>query len=361
MSALLRYLSIILLLALAGCQRAPEAERQMANYLDRVGRVLQQDWQPYNAEQLAQYRFDARRERLLDIPDLRISLLDLIVDTNDCRPLQQRISERNSVLGKVMPWSHRLAYDGELVRALEQCSQLLYQQDQQRLSKQMAELAASKRATLPATFWNALNASEEFESYLRFADQPLPVSASPLTDQTAINALNDLAQTGAALPQHLPPDRQHIDTLLQALQQSQRSGQLITSLAQTTHGLRQATQMLRAPAPRLLCPMQAPSARSKILLNVFVLFYAGEIQPYLAQLQRLGQPWAEAVIKLRAVPEIPDATAAGLDRLAGGSDSLWGEYQTALAEHTQAWQDLLGACQSQPGQSGWSIPAATED
>lgn len=362
MSTLLRYLPFVLVFALPGCERAPEAERQMTNYLDRVGRVLQQDWQPYNAEQLAQYRFGARRERMLDIPELRISLLDLIVDTNDCRPLQQRISERNSVLGKVMPWSHRLAYDGELLRALDQCSQLLKQQeDKQRLGKQMTDLSASKRATLAATFWNALNASEEFESYLRFADQPLPITTSPLNDQAAVNALNALAQTGAALPQRLPPDRQQIDALLQALQQSQRGGQLITSLVQTTHGLQQTTQMLRATEARLLCPMQAPSERSKILLNVFVLFYAGEIQPYLAQLQRLGQPWAEAVIKLRAVPEIPDATAAGLDRLAGGSNSLWGEYQTTLAEHTQAWQDLLGACQSQPGQSGWSNPTAAED
>ena len=52
--------------------------------------------------------------------------------------------------------------------------------------------------------------------------------------------------------------------------------------------------MLRAQPATYLCPMNQPSERSKILLNVFVLFYAGEIQPYLAQLQRLGEPWAAA-------------------------------------------------------------------
>lgn len=350
-------LLLVLLLTLAGCQRAPEAERQMQNYLDRIARVLQQQWQPFEPDQLADYRFPARRERMIDIPPLRISLLDLIVDTNDCRLLQQRISERNSVLGKVMPWSHRLVYDGELLRALEHCTTLLNQQDDQpALGEQLTALAASKRATLSATYWNALNASEEFEDYLRFANQPLPISSSQITDQDAVAALRKLTEIGAALPQQLPPDRAHIDALLQALQQSQRSSQLITSLAQTTHGLQQATQMLQATDSRLLCPMQAPSARSKILLNVFVLFYAGEIQPYLAQLQRLGQPWAEAVIALRAVPNIPDATAHSLDRLAGEQNSLWEEYQAALTKHTQAWQDLLGACESQPGQSGWQTP-----
>ncbi|MEH6491177.1 DUF3080 family protein [Halopseudomonas sp.] len=358
MSALLRLIPFALLLALYGCQRPPEAQRQMDNYLDRVGRVLQQDWQSFQPETLAPYRFGPRRERVLSIAPLRIGLLDLIVDTNDCRELQQRISERNTVLGKVMPWSHRLAYDGELLRALQQCTTLLAKQDdKEALREQLAAIAASKTNSLPATYWNALNTSEEFEQYLRFADQPLPVSANPLTDQTAIDALSDLARVGANLPHALPPDRTTLDALFRTLQRSQQGSQLITSLAQTTHGLQQATQMLQATEARLLCPLQAPSARSKILLNVFVLFYAGEIQPYLAQLQRRGQPWAATIAELRAVPGIPPATAEALERLAVTESSLWVRYQAAVAEHTQAWQDLLGACQSQPGQSGWQGPA----
>jgi len=354
MSTLLRIIPIALLLTLCGCQRPPEAQRQMANYLDRVSRVLQQDWQPFQPESLSAYRFGPRRERVLSIAPLRISLLDLIVDTNDCRELQQRISERNTVLGKVMPWSHRLAYDGELLRALQHCTALLAERDdKQALQEQLSAIAASKTSSLPATFWNALNSSEEFEQYLRFADQPLPVSSQPLTDQAAIEALRELANVGAELPHRLPPERASLDAQLRTLQLSQHGGQLITSLAQTTHGLRQATQMLQATEARLLCPMQAPSERSKILLNVFVLFYAGEIQPYLAQLQRLGQPWAAAIGELRAVPGIPAATAQALDRLAGREASLWERYQAAVAAHTQAWQDLLGACQSRPGQRGW--------
>ena len=350
-------LLLFLLVLLAGCQRAPQAQDQMSNYLDRVARVLKQDWQPFAADELAQYRFAARRDRMRSIAPLRMGLLDLIVEAKDCRLLQQRISERNSVLRKVIPWTHRLAYDGELLRALDQCAALLAQQDQQpALREQLAAIATSKRNSLPATYWNALNASEEFEQYLRFADQPLPDSSQPLSDQAAVLALKELASIGAALPMRLPPDKATLDHLLQTLQRSERSGQLITSLAQTTHGLNQATQMLQATESRLLCPMQAPSAKSKILLNVFVLYYAGDIQPYLAQIQRVGQPWADAIVALRAVPGIPTATAAALDRLAGKQSSLWEQYQQALADHTHAWQDLLGACQSQPGQRGWQVP-----
>ena len=339
-----------------GCQRAPDAEQQMDNYLGRVARVLKQEFIPFDANQLSQYRLAERRDRLHDIPAERISLLDLLIDVHQCKPLQQRIAERNSVLGKVMPWSSRLGYEGELLRALDSCRQSLADDPQQQeLLTELSDIAERKRSQLPAVFWNAINASSEAEHYLRFATEPLPVTSAPLTDE-ALPALQQLTAIGSALPEHLPPPVGELDPLFQALQRSQRSSQLITALAQTRHGLQQATAMLRAQPATYLCPMNQPSERSKILLNVFVLFYAGEIQPYLAQLQRLGEPWAAQIKQLRAVAHIPPATAQALDRLAGNPEALWDSYRQAVDEHTRAWQDVLGACQSAPGQAGWQTP-----
>lgn len=357
MRSLLTLLVLLSITALGvGCQPAPEAQRQMDNYLERVARVLKQDFAPFDADQLSQYRLPERRERLYDIPAERISLLDLLIDVNQCKPLQQRIAERNSVLGKVMPWSSRLGYEGELLRALDSCRLNLADDPQQEdLQTSLNAIAERKRSQLPAVFWNALNGSSEVEHYLRFATEPLPVTSDALTD-TALPALQQLTVLGSGLPQRLPPPVTELDPLFQALQRSPTSSQLITALAQTRHGLHQATTMLRARPANYLCPMNQPSERSKILLNVFVLFYAGEIQPYLAQLQRLGEPWAEEITRLRAVPQIPPATAQTLDRLAGTPDALWERYQQAVADHTRAWQDVLGACQSAPGQAGWQTP-----
>lgn len=338
-----------------GCQPTPDAERQMDNYLERVARVLKQDVAPFDTNQLSHYRLPERRERLYDIPTERISLLDLLIDVNQCKPLQQRIAERNSVLGKVMPWSSRLGYEGELIRALDNCRHTLENDPQQQdLLTSLNDIAERKRSQLPAVFWNAINASSETENYLRFANEPLPVSEI-LSDE-ALPALQQLTAIGNALPERLPPPTSELDPLFQALQRSPHSSQLITALAQTRHGLHQATTMLRARPANYLCPMNQPSERSKILLNVFVLFYAGEIQPYLAQLQRLGEPWAEQIRQLRAVPHIPPATAQALDQLVGTPASLWGSYRQAVEEHTRAWQDVLGACQSAPGQAGWQTP-----
>lgn len=347
---------ITLCLLLTGCERAPPAVQQMDNYLERLGRVLDHEYAEYDVTELSDYRLPERRERLVEIEPMRISLLELLVDTRRCKPLQQRVTERNSILGKVMPWSHRLAFEGELIRAMEDCIITLAEDSNRKeLRAELQQLAADKRAQLPAVFWNALNASEEFEYYLRFANEPLPIQAHALEDHQAVLALNRLAQIGESLLLRLPPGRPELQSWFQALHQSERGSQLIHSLSRLTHTLQQATAMLNSPAARQLCPLGKPTSRSRVLLNVFVLFYAGEIQPYIAQIQRLGEPWQQGLSALASTPGIPAATANYLDTLAASERSLWQRYQRQLTSHSEAWQEVLGACQMRPGQSGWKL------
>lgn len=352
---MLRVIAILIVCALTtACQRAPEASRQMDNYLDRVGRVLGQEWQPWDEDELSRYRLPPRRSRMQPVPQLRLGMLDLVVESNKCPTLQQTIAQRNSSLGKVMPGSHLLAYEGELLRNLDACLDII-KDDAERsaLHQQLSDIADSKRTSLPTAFWNALNASPEFEQYLRFNDQPLPISDVALTDHTAIDALLDLAAIGRALPAQLPPGQSTLEPLFEALQRSDRGGQLIHSLSRLSHSLDQATAMLRARPPAFLCPMGQPTQRSRTLLTVFTTFYAGDIQPQMAQAQRLGQPWQDAIFSLSQTQQIPVATADYLQRLAGEQGSLWERYQRSIQAHSEAWQDVLGACQQRPGQPGW--------
>lgn len=341
-------------LLLVGCERVPEASAQMDNYLQRVGRVLDAPWTQFDSQDLSRYRFDPRRERMLNVATQRIGMLELLVESRRCPRLQQSVSQRNSSLGKVMPWSHRLAADGELIQALDECVDVIDDDpSRQALQAELQQIAAAKRKELPAVFWNALNASSEMEYYLRFADSPLPVSTSALADQAAIDALQQLSAIGQALPGRLPPPRATLEEHFQALQRSQRGSELIHSLARLTHMLEQVTAMLGSERAQKLCPLGQPTPRSQILLNVFVTYYAGEIQPYLAQVQRLGQPWQQSLDQLAQVPAIPESTKSYLQALAGPEDALWTRYQQQLAAHSSAWQDVLGRCQSSPGQSGW--------
>jgi hypothetical protein len=179
------------------------------------------------------------------------------------------------------------------------------------------------------------------------------VQDQPLEDRLGAEALQQLAMAGQSLPAQLPPSRPDLDAAFLALYQSERSSQLIHSLSRLTHTLEQATTMLGNPAVARLCPMGQPTSQSRILLNVFVLFYAGEIQPQMAQVQRLGRPWSESIMQLSSVPEVPSATADYLTLLAAGETSLWQRYQSQISAHSQAWQTVLSNCGMRPGQAGW--------
>jgi len=354
----LRLLALLSLLALAACQPADDGLALQADYLQRLNNAVEGDQAAdFDRAQLLRYRMPARRERLIEIPEMRIGLLELLLDVRRCPALQQQISLRNSSLGKQLPPSSRLAYEGDLLRALDACRTALQQSENPALRAALDALAAQKRAQLPAVFWNALNGSPEVERYLRFAEQALPLA--PGEDSAAHAALAHLARLGNALPQTLPPPAAQLDPLFFALHSSPQGGQLITSLASLRHSLNQASHILEdRQRHRPVCPLGQTTPRGRILQNIFVKYYAGALQPYLAQVHQRGQGWSHSLRQLGAAPQIPPATHGYLLSLGGLEQSLWADFQAATARHVLAWQDTLQSCGLAPGQSGWTGDAA---
>ena len=342
---------LLCLLLLAACGPANDGLALQSDYLERLQRSLDAaDVDAFDSRSVSQYRLPARRERLSEIPELRIGLLDLVIDARRCPHLQQLISQRNSSLGKQLLPSQRLGYEGDLLRAIDDC--LPHLPDSASLKGTLQRLAAEKRRQLPAVFWNALNGSPEFEHYLRFADQALPLGSQE--DNAALDALQRLASLGAALPHQLPPGSDTLDPLFFALYASEQGGQLITSLASLRHTLDAGSELLeQRQRTRPLCPLGKATPRGRILQNIFVKFYAGGLQPYLAQIDQRGQQWQAALHQLQRVEGIPAATREHLQRLAGEQDGLWLAFRAATARHVKAWQTVLNSCGLAPGQTGW--------
>lgn len=349
----MKRLALLLCLALlTGCNPADSGLALQNDYLERLNRALEADgFAAFDSRSTSQYRLPPRRERLLALPELRISLLDLVIDARRCPRLQQLISQRNSSLGKQLVPSQRLGYEGDLLRAIDDC--LPHLQEDSSLRATLQRLANDKRDQLPAVFWNALNGSPEFEGYLRFSDQALPVTAHE--DSAALDALQQLAALGQALPQNLPPPAEQLEPLFFALYASDQGGQLITSLASLRHTLEAGSDLLEQRQQRRpLCPLGQATPRGRILQNIFVKFYAGGLQPYLAQVDQRGQQWQAALLHLQRTNGIPAATREHLLRLAGEQDSLWQDFRDATARHVKAWQTLLNSCGLAPGQAGWN-------
>ncbi|MCZ4322504.1 DUF3080 family protein [Pseudomonas anguilliseptica] len=356
-----RLLLLLAALCLCACTPADDGLALQADYLERLSNAL--DVEPataFDSSELTHYRPPARRKRLIEIAELRISLLDLLVDVRRCPALQQQISQRNNSLGKQLTPSSRLAYEGDLLRALDACSAHLRSQDPHPLRNTLEQLTQEKRAQLPGVFWNALNASPEVERYLRFAEQPLPPNASE--DNAALDALAQLAAIGSALPDALPPSAEQLDPLFFALHASDQGGQLISSLASLTYSLNQGSDMLDSRQKgRPLCPTGKATERARIVQNIFVKYYAGSLQPYLAQVYQRGQAWSSSLRSLSGVAQIPPATREYLHNLSGPEASLWADFQQATARHVRSWQDVLNRCGLAPGQSGWTDQAASVD
>ena len=357
-----RHLLLLLaVVSVSACNPADEGLALQDDYLQRLSNALDVPVAaPFNPESLTLYRLPERRERLLEIPELRISLLELLVEVRRCPPLQQLISQRNSSLGKQLTSSSRLAYEGDLLRATDACITYLRTQEQADLMDTLTQLAADKRAQLPSVFWNALNGSTEFERYLRFAPHSLP--PSPTEDNAALDALAQLARLGATLPETLPPSAEQLDPLFFALHASEQGGQLINSLASLTHTLNQGSQILHSrQVQRPLCPTGQATERGRIAQNIFIKYYAGSLQPYLAQVDQRGQGWSNSLQQLTQTPAIPTSTRDYLHTLAAQQDSLWADFRAATALHVRRWQALLNSCGLAPGQSGWTGQSANTD
>ncbi|WP_296270463.1 DUF3080 domain-containing protein [Pseudomonas sp. UBA6323] len=349
---MIRPVLLLCLLLLAACGPANDGLALQSDYLQRLQRSLDAaDVNAFDSRSVSQYRLPARRERLAEIPELRIGLLDLVIDARRCPHLQQLISQRNSSLGKQLMPSQRLGYEGDLLRAIDDC--LPHLQDDSSLKTTLQRLASDKRQQLPAVFWNALNGSPEFENYLRFADQAVPVDTQE--DSAALDALQRLGRIGAGLPGQLPPSAKELEPLFFALYASEQGGQLITSLTSLRHNLDVGSEILeQRQHGRPLCPLGQATPRGRILQNIFVKFYAGGLQPYLAQVDQRGQQWQAALLQLQRIDGIPPATREHLQRLAGEQGSLWQGFRTATARHVKAWQTLLNSCGLAPGQAGWN-------
>ncbi|MDM8349845.1 DUF3080 family protein [Pseudomonas sp. sp1636] len=356
-----RTLALLSLLILSACQPADDGLALQADYLQRLSNAVEGDAAVvFDKAQLTRYRLPPRRERVVAIPEIRIGLLDLLLDVRRCPALQQQISLRNSSLGKQLVPSSRLGYEGDLLRAIEACLPRLSSEKEQKLRRMLTGVAVEKRTQLPSVFWNALNASQEVERYLRFADQALPTA--PGEDDAALAALAQLAAMANALPQSLPPPTAELDPLFFALHASPQGGQLISSLASLTHTLDEGSRLLEErQLQRPVCPQGQATPRGRILQNIFVKYYAGGLQPYLAQVHQRGQPWSSSLRQLSAAAEVPAATRNYLLNLAGPGQSLWVDFQAATSRHVHAWQDSLQSCGLAPGQSGWDGQAANAD
>lgn len=348
--------ALLLALLASGCSKN-DARDMLETYTSRVGNAIEQDIETDFEQALsARPAFPPRRQRLIEIPEIREGLID-VLDFRHC-DLLHSIAQRNTSLGRLAPGSQRLIYELEMLPALKRCQETLIDlndEDLDELKGRLDRIIKLKQRSFPGLLWNALYTSEEMEQQFALNVPPLSLDTetAPTPPQEALDHFIELASLAAKPNWKTPGFATDLESDFESLYRSQFGAQWITSLTLLTHTLAATADAIdQRLARRPVCFKQRPNNQAQIIRNVFQTFYAGQFQPYLSRVERQGRAWREAQIKI--IDQLPAPTAAtryfSATLSQDNPDSLWRQYLQARDRHTQAWQRLLRQCGMMPGQ-----------
>lgn len=341
----LRVLWILAALLAGGCAPADPASAMLAEYEQRMARVLGADLRERQLPALSPW--PRARARTLPVPPQRTGLGGFL-SLHRCN-LGELIGERSSQLGRVMEAPERLRYEHRFLVVAEQClQQLAGDPERAALRERLEGIVAEKRRHLPAWAWNATLGGDA----LAAAHSLDAVALAPAQVQEAgraeIAALYELA---ARLPQLGSPGLDLADwhVPFETLSQSSMPGRLRRSAQALTHYLDGVAALLESrEAQRPLCPQGTVTRDADILWNIFRGYHGQAVQPYLAAVDRTLRQWRGALTALHAVQRV--APPAGFEQVvwdpAGG---LWPELDRARERHVAAWRVVLSNCGLLPG------------
>jgi len=293
-----------------------------------------------------------RRERLADVPEIREGLLDLI-DLRHCN-LMQLVSERNTSLGRVAKPSQRLIYELKILPEINRClSALSDDEEKAELRAKLESYAQTKRQGFAPLLLNAIYNTDEMEQHFSLGQPPLSPQdqgyLAPLVE--SLERFGLLAQLSQQHNWQTPEFTESLETDYETLYRTDFGARWISSMALLTQTLNQASAGIEQRLEgRPICFNRKQNSKSEILWNVFVKFYVGELQPYIAQVEREGKEWSRLNrVILQPLSEIPETRLVAVYFETDENSPLWGPYLQARQRHTTAWQTLLEQCDLRPG------------
>ncbi len=310
------------------------------NYLYRLRNSLQVDEPLQDVQQALGQDLQAyprRRELLHTIPPASINLLEFL-RLSSC-DLQRHIGQRNSSLGSLMKGSQRLVYEYEFIRLAEKCLVQIGTDDS--LYPVLKDVLIDKYKQLPKIKWNAIAASEEFSTLFSLGSQPLSQAAikeNPIELYTAIDTLKRFSAEKLN-------DYSKVEAAYGILVSSKYIGELRLSMQLLVRYMSIADSLLdKRIHVKPLCFSGKSNKRSAIVEAVFLKFYIGEVQPYIAGLnQQAKKTFKQMDDLIDGLDSVPAFDRFWLD-IYKSEGSEWQQFNQAISRHTKQWQQLLTQC-----------------
>lgn len=352
----MRILAIVFVAALlSGCDPFSQPESMFDEYNQRLARVL--DVEPQTTPIPAAPAFPRLRDRVREIEPISLSMLDFL-RLYGCE-LQFVVGERNSILGRVAHPLTRLDYERRFIIAADTCAETI---EREALAKQLVEATAQKRASLPDAAWNAVWGSRDIENHFTRSRGALPVRLDRYRVSASVQSAVLLAHRIQALVEgELEHDLDALDAVYQRWHYDPMAGQALKSAILVTTRLEDASDLIEQRlGERPLCHDGRANRQAEIMRNMFSAVYAAEVQPYLADVQRVRR---ELLPPLLALARLRDSSPSdSFERYVltvlddSNENSHWQAFDQAIARHTRAWQRLLDQCGMRPGGGNGAQP-----
>jgi len=337
----------LLVAGTASCQFSDGAKAPFENYLYRLSNSLDIPASVVNKElsgesgkevESAQLvRYPSLRDLSHAIPPVNINLIEFF-SLSSC-DLQRHVGQRNSSLGRFMKPSQTLLYEYEFIRLAELCLPSL--EPGSDLYKVLFEALTLKKEQLSLVKWNALFASEEMAKLFSLGAQSLSFEHLKSTPSTLYEAF----ETISLFSNNSITDPVAIEGAYAVISSSKRIGELRLSMQMVTQYLSRADALLGyRVSNKPLCINEKSNPKFDVVNTVFMKFYIGEIQPYIALLYQQEKILFEKTDKLVSSLKPTSAFQAFWDQVYKADDSEWNKFDRAIQQHTKNWQALLSQC-----------------
>lgn len=322
---------LVSVLLLSGCSR-PDADQLFSDYQQRLNRVL--TLSPIAVELSPLPAVPAIRDLQHHIAPSQLNLLDLVA-LRHCN-LQQLVAERNNSLGKVMRHSNLLAYELQLLSAMQPC--LHHPELSAKLQNDLQQIYHQKQQQLPLVLENFLTSDDTLRKQLSGQPRLLRQGASQAVAEplTALKNLNLLKQQLLAAQQDLYSslDADFINHQLGVLYQGNFIADWQYTLRQSNAWLASLNQQLAQVDVAALCRQPA---KIETLQNILTQIFASRVQSYLAELDGLSYQLLPELQRLYLGTPLEDTVEI---RMAQPALQL----RTLLKQHVTWYQQLQQQC-----------------
>jgi len=325
---------LLIIIFAVGCDSSHSLQNQLQVYQDRMANVLDVESQDRITISLPPY--PALLELKQHIPATSIKLFEFYT-LKHCE-LYSLVAQRNTSLGNLQLPSIRYIYERHLIDALQQC---LTDTRDPNLREQLANWHLTKTKQLPMVWADLIQLSSELKQGFSANFALVKGNQQDGLNQTK-QALNYLLY----INQKKQINSAELEQNLKTVMNNPLPAKLWLSQLTLTEYLNRSTAWLEQHTSNLECFGNRSDKKVEYLSNVFQRFFIEKIQPVASQMNHYQYQLGPIFERLTTHPDLSPSFKTYIQQF---NQQGFKNYQTAMQQHIQFWQELFKRCNIRPG------------